>query len=155
MTDYREKAVQCVKDTVLPLQRKMFQECGCDLDAQYQKYGTSDGFFANIIQPGRIYEMGYPKCVCPEVRVLPAEHRLYSGKPPAGPEHCRRNHGNRFDRSGPLPVSCNGRIEPVRRVCPRGRALRKFSRQVVARSTKICYTISTISQHRGDDYAKA
>ena len=67
MTDYREKAVQCVKDTVLPLQRKMFQECGGDLDAQYQKYGTSDGFFANIIQPGRIYEMGYPKCVCPEV----------------------------------------------------------------------------------------
>ena len=67
MSGYREKAIRCVKDTVLPLQRKMFQECGGDLDAQYQKYGTSDGFFANIIQPGRIYEMGYPKCVCPEV----------------------------------------------------------------------------------------
>ena len=67
MTDYREKAVRCVKDTVLPLQKKMFQECGCDLDAQYQKYGDLEGFFARVIQPGRIYEMGYPKCVCPEV----------------------------------------------------------------------------------------
>lgn len=67
MTDYREKAIQCVKDTVLPLQKQMFQECGCDLDAQYRKYRTSDGFFASIIQPGRVYEMGYPECVCPEV----------------------------------------------------------------------------------------
>ena len=67
MTDYREKAVRCVKDTVLPLQEKMFRECGCDLDAQYRKYGDLEGFFARVIQPGRIYEMGYPQCVCPEV----------------------------------------------------------------------------------------
>ena len=55
-----------MKDTVLPLQEKMFRECGCDLDAQYRKYGDLEGFFARVIQPGRIYEMGYPQCVCPE-----------------------------------------------------------------------------------------
>ena len=65
--DYREKAVRCVRETVLPIQRAQFQACGCDLDAQYRKYGDTEGFFAKILQPGRRYEVGYPKCVCPEV----------------------------------------------------------------------------------------
>ena len=35
--DYREKAVRCVRETVLPIQRAQFQACGCDLDAQFRK----------------------------------------------------------------------------------------------------------------------
>ena len=66
--DFREKAIQCVKDTVLPIQMQMFQECGGSLDAQYQKYGSLEGFFARVLEPGRVYEVGYPQCVCPEVR---------------------------------------------------------------------------------------
>ena len=65
--DYREKAVRCVRETVLPIQRAQFQACGCDLDAQYRKYGDTEGFFAKILQPGRRYEVGYSKCVCPEL----------------------------------------------------------------------------------------
>ena len=65
--DYRPKAIQCVKDTVLPLQRRQFEACGCSLDAQYKTYGRSEGFFAAVLEPGRVYEMGYPRCVCPEV----------------------------------------------------------------------------------------
>src|SRR5699024_2895107 len=65
--DYREKAVRCVRETVLPVQAAQFRECGCDLDAQYRKYGDTEGFFAKVLQPGRLYEVGYPKCVCPEV----------------------------------------------------------------------------------------
>lgn len=65
--DYRQKAVNCVRDTVLPVQRAQFEECGCSLDAQYKKYGNTDVFFAKIIEPGHIYEVGYPKCVCDEV----------------------------------------------------------------------------------------
>ena len=65
--DYRSKAIQCVKDTVLPLQRRQFEACGCSLDAQYKTYGRSEGFFAAVLEPGRVYEMGYPRCVCPEV----------------------------------------------------------------------------------------
>ena len=64
--DYREKAVRCVRETVLPIQRAQFQACGCDLDAQYRKYGDTEGFFARVLQPGHRYEVGYPKCVCPE-----------------------------------------------------------------------------------------
>ena len=43
--DYREKAVRCVRETVLPVQAAQFRECGCDLDAQYRKYGDTEGFF--------------------------------------------------------------------------------------------------------------
>ena len=65
--DYREKAGRCVRETVLPVQQAQFEECGCDLDAQYRKYGDTEGFFAKVLQPGHRYEVGYPKCVCPEV----------------------------------------------------------------------------------------
>ena len=37
--DYKKKAIDCVKDTVLPIQRAQFEECGCSLDEQYKKYG--------------------------------------------------------------------------------------------------------------------
>ena len=65
--DYRENAVRCVRETVLPVQAAQFRACGCDLDAQYRKYGDTESFFAKVLQPGRLYEVGYPKCVCPEV----------------------------------------------------------------------------------------
>lgn len=65
--DLREKAIQCVKDTVLPIQMQQFQECGGSLDAQYEKYGNTDVFFGTVIEPGHVYEIGYPRCVCPEV----------------------------------------------------------------------------------------
>ena len=66
--DYREKAVRCVRETVLPVQRAQFEECGRSLDAQYRKYGDTEGFFAKVLQPSHRYEVGYPKCVCPEVQ---------------------------------------------------------------------------------------
>lgn len=34
--DYKNKAINCVKDTVLPLQKGQFEECGCSLDEQYK-----------------------------------------------------------------------------------------------------------------------
>lgn len=33
--DYRNKAIKCVKDTVLLEQKRQFEECGCNLDEQY------------------------------------------------------------------------------------------------------------------------
>ena len=65
--DYRNKPVHCVKNTVLPIQEKQFKECGCSLDEQYKKYGDTEHFFGKVIETGHIYEVGYPKCVCPEV----------------------------------------------------------------------------------------
>lgn len=44
MMEYRTKAINCVRDTVLPIQRQQFEECGGRLDAQYEKYGDTDAF---------------------------------------------------------------------------------------------------------------
>ena len=34
---------------------------------QYAKYGRTPYFFADVIEPGKVYEMGYPHCLCPQV----------------------------------------------------------------------------------------
>ena len=49
------------------LYRPCAEACGRDLDRQYAKYGRSPYFFADVIEPGRVYEMGYPRCLCPQV----------------------------------------------------------------------------------------
>ena len=64
--DYRTKAIECVKDTALPVQMQWFQECGRDLSVYCRRYGETEYFFAKEIEAGHVYEMGYPKCVCPE-----------------------------------------------------------------------------------------
>ena len=56
--DYREKAVRCVRETVLPVQAAQFRACGCDLDAQYRKYGDTESFFAKVLQPGTDFTAG-------------------------------------------------------------------------------------------------
>ena len=64
---YRPCAVSCVESYVLKEQKRQFDECGGDLDKQYEKYGRSEFFFADIIERGHIYEIGYPRCLCPMV----------------------------------------------------------------------------------------
>lgn len=64
---YRPCAENCVKNTVLPELKRQFDECDGDLDLQYTRYGRSEYFFADIAEPGHVYEMGYPRCVCPMV----------------------------------------------------------------------------------------
>ena len=76
--DYRDQAIECVKDTVLPRQASRFRECGGNLDLMYKKYGDTAAFSAKILEPGHVYEVGYPSCVCP---------RLQYGETHK-PEHC-------------------------------------------------------------------
>lgn len=64
--DYKTKAVNCLKDMALPVQMQLFQACGSHLDSYCQTYGETEFFFAKVIEAGHIYEMGYPRCVCPE-----------------------------------------------------------------------------------------
>lgn len=77
---YRPCAESCVKHYVLAEQQRQFEECGRSLDAQYEKYGRSQYFFADIIEKGHVYEIGYPteECVCPMV----------SSGMAASPAHC-------------------------------------------------------------------
>ncbi len=45
---------------------RWFQDSDCNMETYCQKYGETEFFFAKVIEPEHIYEMGYPKCVCPE-----------------------------------------------------------------------------------------
>ncbi len=65
--DYKTQGTECAKSFVMSEMRRQFEECGCDLDAQYKKYGDTPYFFAQIVEPGHIYILGYPRCVCPKV----------------------------------------------------------------------------------------
>ena len=62
--NYRAQAVKCVDTYVLPEMRRQFEECNCNLDEQYKRYGNTEFFFADIIEPGHVYEIGYPGCLC-------------------------------------------------------------------------------------------
>lgn len=64
--DYKTKAINCLKDTAVPVQMQLFKECNYDMDTYCQKYGETEFFFAKVIEKGHVYEMGYPRCVCPE-----------------------------------------------------------------------------------------
>lgn len=55
------------KNTLVSAIKQADKECGYSLDEQYKKYGNTENFFGRVIEPGQIYEVGYPKCVCPEV----------------------------------------------------------------------------------------
>jgi GNAT superfamily N-acetyltransferase len=65
--DYRNKAINCVKNTILPEQRKQFEECNYCLDEQYKRYGNTEGLFAKTVEVGHVYEIGFPVCVCQDV----------------------------------------------------------------------------------------
>ena len=39
--DYRDKAVNCVKDTALPVLMQWSGDSGCDMDTYCQKYGET------------------------------------------------------------------------------------------------------------------
>ena len=84
--NYRDKAIHCVKDTILPMQKKQFEECGRCLDEQYKRYGNTEWLSAKTIEEGHVYEIGYPACVCPDVA---------SGN------------GNRFGRRRKMPFQGN------------------------------------------------
>jgi hypothetical protein len=64
---YRPCAINCVQNFVLKEQQRQFAECNSKLDLQYEKYGKSEYFFADIVERGHVYEIGYPKCLCPMV----------------------------------------------------------------------------------------
>ena len=55
--DYKTKAVNCLKNTALPVLLQRFRECGSDLDAYCAQYGETEFFFARVVQRGHVYDM--------------------------------------------------------------------------------------------------
>ncbi len=64
MEKYYEQAVMCVKDDVLPAQRTLYESCGGDLDKVYGEAMNNEFYSGKVLEPGRVYELGYHKCTC-------------------------------------------------------------------------------------------
>ena len=67
MDKYYEQAVTCVKDYVLPVQRKLYEKCGGNLDVIYGEVMNDEFYTGKVIGPGHIYELGYHSCTCQKV----------------------------------------------------------------------------------------
>jgi hypothetical protein len=62
---FRPCAINCIKDTVLPIMEQRYIECNGKLDSFFSSSYDSDYSFQKVIQKNHVYEFGYPKCFCP------------------------------------------------------------------------------------------
>ena len=65
---YREEAIECVKDHVLPLHKQIYAKCDGDFDRIYSEGYNSKSYQGRVIEPGKVYELSYSECSCPKVK---------------------------------------------------------------------------------------
>ncbi|MCH4182351.1 MAG: hypothetical protein LKF48_04180 [Prevotella sp.] len=61
---FRKCAINCVSHGVLPFLKARYEKCEGNMDSFFSEQEDSEYSFQRVIEPGRIYEMGYPKCLC-------------------------------------------------------------------------------------------
>ena len=66
--DYREEAIECVKDCVLPLHKQIYAKYDGDFDKIYSEGYKSKSYQGRVIEPGKVYELSYSECSCPKVK---------------------------------------------------------------------------------------
>ena len=65
---YREEAIECVKDHVLPLHKQIYAKYDGDFDRIYSEGYNSKSYQGRVIEPGKVYELSYSACSCPKVK---------------------------------------------------------------------------------------
>ena len=65
---YREEAIKCVKDCVLPLHQQIYAKYDGDFDRIYSEGYNSKLYQGRVIEPGKVYELSYSECSCPKVK---------------------------------------------------------------------------------------
>ena len=65
---YREEAIECVKDHVLPIHKQIYANYGGDFDRIYSEGYNSRSYQGRVIEPGKVYELSYLECSCPKVK---------------------------------------------------------------------------------------
>ena len=65
---YREEAIECVKDIVLPIHKQIYAEFDGDFDRIYSEGYNSKSYQGRVIEPGKVYELSYSECSCPKVK---------------------------------------------------------------------------------------
>ena len=66
--DYCEEAIECVKDSVLPIHQQIYAKYGGDFDRIYSEGYNSKSYQGRVIEPGKVYELSYLECSCPKVK---------------------------------------------------------------------------------------
>ena len=65
---YREEAIECVRDHVLPLHKQIYAKYDGDFDRIYSEGYNSKSYQGRVIEPGKEYELSYLECSCPKVK---------------------------------------------------------------------------------------
>ncbi|MBO7049804.1 MAG: hypothetical protein J6W42_04235 [Bacteroidaceae bacterium] len=65
---YKEEAIECVKDCVLPLHKQIYAKYNGDFDRIYSEGYNSRSYQGRVIRPGLEYELSYLECSCPKVK---------------------------------------------------------------------------------------
>ena len=65
---YREEAIECVKDHVLRIHKQIYAKYNGDFDRIFTEGYNSPSYTGRVIEPGKVYELGYPECTCPKVK---------------------------------------------------------------------------------------
>lgn len=60
--DYREEAIECVKDCVLPNHQHIYAKYDGDFDRIYSEGYNSKSYQGRVIEPGKVSELSYPEC---------------------------------------------------------------------------------------------
>ena len=63
-TNYKQSAIHCVGQETLKQYQQQFDACNRDVDLLFSSDTGDEDFYRKIVEPGHIYETGYPQCIC-------------------------------------------------------------------------------------------
>ena len=66
--NYREEAIACVKDNVLPIHQQIYAKYNGDFDRIYTEAYNSNSYTGKVLVPGKVYELSYLECSCTKVK---------------------------------------------------------------------------------------
>ena len=66
--NYIQKAIECVKDSVLPIHEQIYRKCNSDFDRIFTEEYNTESYTGKVLESGKVYELSYLKCTCPMVQ---------------------------------------------------------------------------------------
>jgi len=66
--NFRDEAIACVQDSVLPMHKQIYDKYKGDFDRIYAEAYNNKSYTGKVIVPGKVYELSYLECSCPKVK---------------------------------------------------------------------------------------
>ena len=66
--NYREEAIACIKDNVLPIHQQIYAKYNGDFDRIYTEAYNNDSYTGKVLVPDKVYELSYLECSCTKVK---------------------------------------------------------------------------------------